>query len=978
MAFDSSTESTLRLIEMAGSQRLPADIRRLEIHDESRILHTMEVAVQAYIKTIPLKELHDKKKSQEVYKEVITILNKFEFITKDAFQSAWTILLCQDVHSESDPKQILEVFASIACNRILKNYITSQIRTPSKYKEILKRVLSEPMFEEIGLTSIELEQKAHQIGADTKLCATLDSMIHSEMFTGDPDKIVQQFYQVIRGVQNEMYRSNYYNQFLKKLITNMKSSMTTDKTTIFVQVYCFLVTQEIIKTVDPDVRAYLALHPIDFFLHQVRYMPLKLQPNSNFKQKGFILDLWQEDCIRAINTRTSILLSAPTSAGKTILSTHAIRNYNKVWYIVPSEALGYQLAGIILASLTELEERKGAVVKNVRLELASTSYRRFIHKNSTDNILIATPQEMVRFWKAKKIDLPEYIILDEFHNVSCKDGIYYEYLLKLAGYHKIPLMALSATIPNFEMVHTWLSSLLPGELFAVNIQKRFFNQKRFTFCHGTLVPIQPLKIVTMTQVRSPTFKKIGLYPQDVLSLYEALPEFPRIDGTIPRLVSLHEIEQLELDLFAYLKKQDNATLERILPNKPIESNNPTLWQLYSFLRTTNMTPMIIFKMNSFPCMNLFTKIIKMVQMYNKLVYEGLNGDKSIIRAYLEEAESIVDPDNLKVPKGMDEDKLEQMKNKLKENLFDSKYKPRLFAVYKEFLESTPKDYTEFNHLYGADLTYEKVLKMRESIVRTETRVEYNTISVRSGYTIHPDAMIAKTDGSIMRDIRKKINNELQYQYTHSGPFDYKYEEFKIEGNHISYEHPILVGIECGLLFYNQLMNPALTRICQQLINKYPFVILSDHSLAVGINYPIKTVLLQGGLKGEPMEEIDNTLAHQASGRGGRRGLDAEGIVIYSGVNITKILIPDYHPVCRNPIELMHPLLTDESISFQTFVQTEVHEKVAPVQSSVSVSNSATNSATNSISNSASNSACNLPINVEEYESWEDLADALGV
>jgi hypothetical protein len=178
------------------------------------------------------------------------------------------------------------------------------------------------------------------------------------------------------------------------------------------------------------------------------------------------------------------------------------------------------------------------------------------------------------------------------------------------------------------------------------------------------------------------------------------------------------------------------------------------------------------------------------------------------------------------------------------------------------------------------------------------------------------------------------------------------------------------------------MNPALTRICQQLINKHPFVILSDHSLAVGINYPIKTVLLQGGLKGEPVEEIDNTLAHQASGRGGRRGLDAEGIVIYSGVNITNILIPDYHPVCRNPIELMHPLLTDESISFQTFVQTEVHEKVAPIESSVSVCNSACNSASNSASNSAcnsaSNSACNLPINLEQYESWEDIADALGV
>jgi hypothetical protein len=250
-------------------------------------------------------------------------------------------------------------------------------------------------------------------------------------------------------------------------------------------------------------------------------------------------------------------------------------------------------------------------------------------------------------------------------------------------------------------------------------------------------------------------------------------------------------------------------------------------------------------------------------------------------------------------------------------------------------------------------------------------------------------MIARTDGSDMKEIRNKINDELLFQlgqtcdwkeyedefsdfnkitvtrtrliyipkeqkwqekeketkliasktseweilpYTFDDVYTLKHEEIvaKINGQSfiayqykykIDYEHPVLVGIECGLLFYNERMNPALTRICQQLISKHPLIVLSDHSLAVGINYPIKTVLLLGGLKDEPVEEIDNTLAHQAMGRAGRRGLDAEGIVIYSGVNITKILTPDYHFVRRNAVKAMLPLLPKED-AFKKFVLTE--------------------------------------------------------
>ena len=363
-----------------------------------------------------------------------------------------------------------------------------------------------------------------------------------------------------------------------------------------------------------------------------------------------------------------------------------------------------------------------------------------------------------------------------------------------------------------------------------------------------------------------------------------------------------------------------------------------------------------------------------------------------IKEYLEEIK--LQEESLKMTVSEDEDPGEK-RSAMKELLFNSKYKPRLYAFYDTFLEETQKDFKEFNEKYGGDLTYEVVLKIRQKHVRNEKKHNYESIAVRNTYSIHRDAMIARTDGSDMKEIRNKINDELLFQlgqtckweeyeddfsdfnkitvtrtrliyipkeqkwqekeketklitsiasitsktsewgvlpYTYDDVHTLRHEEIiaKISPQSfvayqykykIDYEHPVLVGIECGLLFYNERMNPALTRICQQLISKYPLIVLSDHSLAVGINYPIKTVLLLGGLKGEPVEEIDNTLAHQAMGRAGRRGLDAEGIVIYSGVNITKILTPDYHFVRRNSAEAISSLLPKED-AFKKFVLTE--------------------------------------------------------
>jgi hypothetical protein len=80
-----------------------------------------------------------------------------------------------------------------------------------------------------------------------------------------------------------------------------------------------------------------------------------------------------------------------------------------------------------------------------------------------------------------------------------------------------------------------------------------------------------------------------------------------------------------------------------------------------------------------------------------------------------------------------------------------------------------------------------------------------------------------------------------------------------------------------------------------------------------------------------LEIINNTLAHQACGRAGRRGLDSEGYIIYAGVSIKDILIPKYTVVTRNSVEQMSKLIINESDEFKNYILNEIRpDKIEPI------------------------------------------------
>ena len=75
----------------------------------------------------------------------------------------------------------------------------------------------------------------------------------------------------------------------------------------------------------------------------VEYVPLKPLSKTPVKEFPFVLDPFQREALRCIETSQSVLVSAHTSAGKTVVAEYAIatslRDTQRVIYTTPIKVL---------------------------------------------------------------------------------------------------------------------------------------------------------------------------------------------------------------------------------------------------------------------------------------------------------------------------------------------------------------------------------------------------------------------------------------------------------------------------------------------------------------------------------------------------------------------------------------------------------------------------------------------------------------
>ncbi len=164
---------------------------------------------------------------------------------------------------------------------------------------------------------------------------------------------------------------------------------------------------------------------------------------------AFTYDPFQQHAIDAINRGVSVLVAAPTGAGKTVIADYAIAKVleegQRVIYTAPVKALSNQKFRDFTA---RLGDQIGIMTGDVTI-------------NPTAPVLIMTTEiyRNALLENPGRLNRCSWIIFDEIHYLDDPErGTVWEEAILFTP-HQIHLLALSATIPNVEELATWIRDI---------------------------------------------------------------------------------------------------------------------------------------------------------------------------------------------------------------------------------------------------------------------------------------------------------------------------------------------------------------------------------------------------------------------------------------------------------------------------------------------------------------------------------------
>lgn len=189
-----------------------------------------------------------------------------------------------------------------------------------------------------------------------------------------------------------------------------------------------------------------------------------------------IYDDFQKKAIEHVDAGHSVLVSAPTGAGKTIIAEYVIRRCmekgEKVIYTAPIKALSNQ-------KYREFQDvagsRAGILTGDITLD-------------SNAPVLIMTTEIFRNKILEGKEDLSDYrwIIFDEIHYIDDYErGTVWEESLIFLPEH-MNVLGLSATVPNVDELKNWLESIHGRKIMVVKEDKRPVPLHMLYQCQGKI------------------------------------------------------------------------------------------------------------------------------------------------------------------------------------------------------------------------------------------------------------------------------------------------------------------------------------------------------------------------------------------------------------------------------------------------------------------------------------------------------------
>jgi ATP-dependent RNA helicase HelY len=168
---------------------------------------------------------------------------------------------------------------------------------------------------------------------------------------------------------------------------------------------------------------------------------------------GFDLDAFQRDAIDAISAGKSVLVAAPTGAGKTVVgefACHAVlQDGGRTFYTTPIKALSNQ-------KHRDLGERYGT--ERVGLLTGDRS----VHPGAPIVVMTTEVLRNMIYEGSRALDDLRHVVLDEVHYLADRErgAVWEEVIIQLP--RSVQIAALSATVSNAEAFGRWLDQVRHG------------------------------------------------------------------------------------------------------------------------------------------------------------------------------------------------------------------------------------------------------------------------------------------------------------------------------------------------------------------------------------------------------------------------------------------------------------------------------------------------------------------------------------
>ena len=550
------------------------------------------------------------------------------------------------------------------------------------------------------------------------------------------------------------------------------------------------------------------------------------QPPLN--NKSFTkLDDWQKEIITLIKDNKSVIVSAPTSAGKSVISGAVFQDKSRfVIVVVPTDPLAWQMASYI------------GNILNANIPLVTATRKSFDDKDNTIfevvekfnncRALVGTADELLTILPF--IRKPDYMIFDEIHEISSSQGSSMEHIIKVTK--EIPFLALSATISNIDRLHSWFSSINTSEIYKIVVNQRFFNLQNgyYDTERNEVVNIHPFSCVSVEdfQNRSILKKSLQLTPPDIWDFAIKLTKSLGIEDLSPyhyfdenQRITLNNSNQYFNELLHIcVDMYEGENIEKVneiingYRNLEIPETNVDLYIMLKKLLETDKTPVIIFNISPTSLMNFVKSLAKQIDIMEDN-----------------------DPECKEYYKSLDKKR--------------KKYKSEL------------KEYERNNK---GDINERQALKKRlngEDVKEPEVVPDYHP---------HDKYVFNKNEGQIFSE------SEVQEWMVDLGYY------FNNDGDRY---HWLIVLLWRGIGVYIKGVPEQYLRLVQSFAsNKKIHIVFSDESLVFGVSMPFRSSCILKNF--EDKNILNPTTYQQMAGRAGRRGLDTQGIVISIGYSFSEV------------------------------------------------------------------------------------------